>query len=124
MDTNPYGTRAVVPLEVPKIHPVRVLGCHTMTNYELGRRIVGMRYDQVAEVLRGMLHGLRDEIDGDMKRGRTQLVGHLSNAYIYLRLALVYIEKVFLICRPFMRHELDREKNSIVMSSSIEEEKK
>ena len=101
------------PLEIPKkIHPVKVPRCHTLTNYDLGRKIMGMRYDQVCEVFCGMLDALCEEIDGDTKQGFVKLVKQLSNAYIYVHLALVYIDKAFRVCRPYMSHELDRGKKS------------
>ena len=112
MDKNVFGIQQqCVPQEVSKkIHPVKVPGCHTMTNYELGQKIIGMRYDQVCEVLRGMLDALHEEIKGDAERNRMKLVKCLSNALIYLELVLVYFEKAFRVCRPYMDHELNRGK--------------
>lgn len=100
----------VIP-EVPKkIHPVRIPGYH-QTNYDLGRAIIGLRYDQVCAVLHGMFDALSEEIAGDMNRGRTQLVKQLSTAWIYLGLMRVYLEKALQICRPYMKHELGQGKD-------------
>lgn len=101
------------PLEIPKkIHPVKVHGRHATTNYELGRGITKMRYDQVCEVFRGMLDGFQEEIDEDEKRGRVKLVKQVSNTRIYLNLALVYLKRALRICRPHMDHEFNREKGA------------
>ncbi len=100
----------VIP-EVPKkIHPVRIPG-YNQTNYDLGRAIVGMRYDQVGEVLRGMFDALGEEISGDTTRGRKRLAGQLANAWMYLGLMRVYMQKAFHICHPYMKHELGQGKD-------------
>lgn len=105
---NVFEIRAIP--EVPKkIYPVKVPGYHS-TNYDLGRAIMGMRYDQVCEVFRGMFDALGEEIFGDTERGRVKLVKQLSNAWMYLSLTRVYLEKAFRVCRPFMSHELNRGK--------------
>ncbi len=97
--------------EVPKkIHPVRIPGNH-QTNYDLGRAIIGMRYDQVCEVLRGMFDALSEEIARDMNLGHTQLVKQLSTAWMYLGLMRVYLQKALQVCRPYMKHELGQGKD-------------
>lgn len=99
------------PPEIPrKIHPVRIPGNH-QTNYDLGRAIIGMRYDQVCEVLRGMFDALSEEIARDMNLGHTQLVKQLSTAWMYLGLMRVYLQKALQVCRPYMKHELGQGKD-------------
>ncbi len=96
--------------EIPKeIHPVKVPG-YPGANYDLGRAIVGMRYDQVGEVFRGMLDGLCEQIDKEAKRGRSKLALQLSNVRIYLNLVFLHFERAFRIGRPYMHHELKQGK--------------
>ena len=112
METNVYGIHGSDdPPKTPVlIHPVRIPGYH-QSNYELGRDIMKMRYDQVAEVLRGMFDALGEEISGDTRRGRKRLAGQLANAWMYLGLMRVYLQKALHVCRPYMKHELGEEKD-------------
>ncbi len=87
-----------------KFHPKKIPYVR-MTNHELGRRIAHMRYDCTLEVLEGMLIGLREETDGDARRGYVRLVSLQKRATRSLLNLIVLFRKIFSLCRPHMEHE-------------------
>jgi hypothetical protein len=87
-----------------KFHPKKIPYVR-VTNHELGRRIVHMRYDCTLEVLEGMLIGLREEMDSDVRRGYIRLVFLQKRAIRSLLNLVVLFRKIFSLCRPHMEHE-------------------
>jgi hypothetical protein len=87
-----------------KFHPTSVSGI-TVENAELGRLIARMRYDQMAEVLRGMSIELGRQAEADLLRGRPQLAQLLRSSQDIIADATEVMGRTFRLSRPFMEHE-------------------
>lgn len=94
-----------------RIHPVKVAG-YPGRNFDLGVEISRMRYDQVLEVFEGMRSGFESQAKNDhdrLKRFRlskllSKLTGEISQAMNSLR-------EIFALCKPYLKHELEEDKN-------------
>ncbi len=89
-----------------KKHPVKVEGFNGNLE-ELARAIFGMRYDVVVEFLKHSQKELRRQSEGDEGRGRIKLSNLLSDAEQKTVELQEIMEKIFLVCKPFMKNELD-----------------
>ncbi|NTW14337.1 MAG: hypothetical protein HGA31_04895 [Candidatus Moranbacteria bacterium] len=77
-------------------------------NFDLGRAIIGMRYDCVADVIEGMLAGIREEMVDDDRRGYRQLVALEGKAFKLTLALLAVFRRIFRLCRPYMTDELEK----------------
>ena len=91
---------------VKKRHPSSVDSAG-MSNFELGRAIIGMRYDCTAEVVEGMLCAMRDEMEADRRRGYVKLVRLQEKALVLIFALSRSLQSIFVLCKPFMRDELE-----------------
>jgi hypothetical protein len=87
-----------------KIHPTSIQGI-TVGNSDLGRLIARMRYDQFAEVLRGMSAELGTQAEADLLRGRPQLSQLLRNTQQVIDSSTEVMGRIFRLSRPYMEHE-------------------
>lgn len=94
-----------------KFHPTSIPGI-TIASAELGRLIARMRYDQVAEVLRGISTELGDQAEGDLLRGRPQLAQLLRSTQSMISNANEVMGRIFRLSRPHMEHEFS-ERSSV-----------
>lgn len=92
-----------------KLHPTNVPGI-TVGNAELGRLIARMRYDQVAEVLRGISGELGNQAEADLLRGRPQLAQLLCDAKNMINNSNEIVGRIFRLSRPYMEHEFSKKK--------------
>lgn len=74
---------------------------------ELAQAVFGMRYDRVVDFLEHAGKELRRQSEGDKGRGRMKLSKLLSDAEQKTKELQEIMEEIFLICKPFMKHELD-----------------
>lgn len=92
------------------LHPVRVPGVQygkDETNYHLGRRIAHLRYDQIIDLLWGILDEIWEQFKCDEERDRISLAKAATHVIVYLRLTIVYFVKMHLFSKPHMEHEFD-----------------
>lgn len=94
-----------------KFHPTSVPGI-TVGNAELGHQIARMRYDQVAEVLRGISGELGNQSEADLLRGRPQLSQLLKSSQSIVNNVTEVMGRIFRLSRPFMEHEFSGENKS------------
>lgn len=109
MSQSPSDQRQVVTPLHP-VHPVRVAGVQygkDETNYHIGQRIGKLRYDQLIELLWGILDEIWEQFRRDEDRGRISLVRPAGQAIVYLRLTIVYLIKRYRSAKPYMKHDLD-----------------
>ena len=90
------------------VHPVKVSGVQygkDETNYHLGRRIAHLRYDQIIDLLWGMLDEIWEQFKRDEERGRVSIAKAATHVIVYLRLTIVYLVKMHRFSKPHMQHE-------------------
>ena len=75
-------------------HPVQIAG---WTPDEIGRRLAGLRYDALAEVLRSLSNTLVADSVADNAAGRVQLGGHLFQLSEYVGLASARASRAWII---------------------------
>lgn len=88
-------------------HPTSVM-TDGKSNFDLGRAIIGMRYDCVADVIEGMAAGIREEMVGDDRRGYRQLVVLEGRAFGLTLALLSVFRRMFRLCRPHMADEFEK----------------
>ncbi len=91
----------------PKIHPVSVPGFGG-SNHELGAAIGKMRYDQIVSVLEGLRSEIQVQAEKDGARKRYQLMANLMMMPALIGKLIDAFEKVFWICEPHMKDELEK----------------
>ena len=92
------------------VHPVKVSGVQygkDETNYHLGRRIAHLRYDQIIDLLWGMLDEIWEQFKRDEERCRVSIAKAATHVIVYLRLTIVYLVKMHRFSKPHMQHEFD-----------------
>lgn len=91
-----------------KIHPVTAEGI--VPSKELGRALTALRYDLLLPVIEGMIEEALRERDGDEKRGRVKLSKELDSYATSLLQAKNHLEKMVVICGPYIDREKQGEK--------------
>ncbi|MFA5382658.1 MAG: hypothetical protein WC356_05795 [Candidatus Micrarchaeia archaeon] len=86
-----------------KKHPTSVSGYKD--NKELGKDIAKMRYDKMVEVLIGIAEDIKRQQETDRERGRMKLSNSLNEFHEKLIDAIESGQKVWEICKPFMKDE-------------------
>jgi RecB family endonuclease NucS len=92
--------------EKTKKHPVEIVGFDGSIE-ECASAIGKMRYDKVAEFFGHLEKELLRQAEGDKKRGRLLLSAYLTIATHLLEKSRKQLERIFSMCRPFMKDELE-----------------
>lgn len=99
----PFGL--VKPREPAKKHPLSLdfakRDPDSISNEELGRLIIALRYDKVVEVLRGMQKGIASEKEGDLARQRLRLAKLLRQAEDGMEAVIGIFEDISKLCAPY-----------------------
>lgn len=108
--SNIPGAESPKVTPIHPLHPVRVPGVQygkDETNYHLGRRIARLRYDQIIDLLWGILDEIWEQFKRDEEHDRVSLAKAATHVIVYLRLAIVYFVKMHRFSKPHMEHEFD-----------------
>ena len=92
-----------------KIHPVSVPG-FSNDNFALGVLIGKMRYDKIIDVLEGFRSEINSQAKKDHERKRYQLSDHLMALPGEITKVIIAMEKIFALCKPYLKRELDHDK--------------
>jgi hypothetical protein len=90
-----------------KFHPTEIAGYEGRLE-ELAKKVFSMRYDRVAEFMFFGMTELKRQMDNDKERGRDKLSQMLLIAVYKTGELTAELMKVFVFCKKFMKHELDK----------------
>ncbi len=91
-----------------KKHPTTIEGFDG-TIEALAQRVGRMRYDKVAEFLDYFGKELKRQANGDRQRGRVKLADILDEMTETVKGLRFKMERIFALCKPFMKDEMEDE---------------
>lgn len=89
-----------------KKHPTHVQG-YEGELASLAQQVSAMRYDLVIEFYEHSVAELRRQAAGDRVKGRTQTAAALEESADELEKFIIKMQRVWRICEPYMKKELE-----------------
>lgn len=102
---EPAGAELKIKRE-PK--PEKVLSVHPYTindvePYDVGVALSELRYDAIAEMLKGLTDGLQQQIDNDINKGMVKVPSAIDIVKRYIRMSIPYVNRAL----SHSRHKMD-----------------
>jgi hypothetical protein len=98
-------------------HPVSVAG---MSLKQLAKKLAGMRYDALSELLQHLSDQLTTDSLADANRLRLNLANELNRAALGVAVAQAHIEAAWKICEPHMRNSLTEAKGEAMLEELLD----
>jgi hypothetical protein len=84
-------------------HPTDIEGNRSLE--DLANELKDLRYDSLADYLKQLSKGIKNDANADRGRKRYQLAACLYHAAYHIKQASRYITKAWKICEPYMKEK-------------------